>query len=176
MLSSLLVRPRLTFRPIVADVHWANVLTTFDFVFRLKIIVVDAHVRTGLGRLLLLRSLTAMMRRLCRSIGSVACCLRRRVSLWRLLVRFNDTFTTAAVRKDASIARSAHTLYTKAHLAVSKFRVFMAALRSSCGHYIFLLCFLSSLFFFLFFSSPNLSGRRLDVYHTSTYGVALVRI
>jgi len=27
-----------------------------------------------------------------------------------------------------------------------------------------------------FFSSPNLSGRRLDVYHTSTYGVALVRI
>jgi len=27
-----------------------------------------------------------------------------------------------------------------------------------------------------FFSSPNLSGRRLDVYHTSTHGVALVRI
>ena len=32
--------------------------------------------------------------------------------------------------------------------------------------------FLSS----IFFSSPNLSGRRLDVYHTSTHGVALVRI
>jgi len=33
-------------------------------------------------------------------------------------------------------------------------------------------------FFFLsfFFSAPNLSGRRLDVYHTSTHGVALVRI
>ena len=30
--------------------------------------------------------------------------------------------------------------------------------------------------FFLFFSWPNLSGRRLDVYHTSTHGVALVRI
>jgi len=29
---------------------------------------------------------------------------------------------------------------------------------------------------FLFFSSPNLSGRRLDVYHTSAHGVALVRI
>ena len=28
----------------------------------------------------------------------------------------------------------------------------------------------------LFFSSPKLSGRRLDVYHTSTHGVALVRI
>ena len=27
-----------------------------------------------------------------------------------------------------------------------------------------------------FYSSPNLSGRRLDVYHTSTHGVALVRI
>jgi len=27
-----------------------------------------------------------------------------------------------------------------------------------------------------FFSSPNLSCRRLDVYHTSTHGVALVRI
>jgi len=30
--------------------------------------------------------------------------------------------------------------------------------------------------FFLLFSSPNLSGHRLDVYHTSTHGVALVRI
>ena len=32
--------------------------------------------------------------------------------------------------------------------------------------------------FFLssFFPSPNLSGRRLDVYHTSTHGVALVQI
>ena len=39
---------------------------------------------------------------------------------------------------------------------------------SSCGYF-----YLSS---FFFFSSPNLSGRRLDVYHTSTHGVALVRI
>ena len=40
---------------------------------------------------------------------------------------------------------------------------------------IFLHCdfYLSS---FFFFSSPNLSGRRLDVYHTSTHGVALMRI
>jgi len=30
--------------------------------------------------------------------------------------------------------------------------------------------------FCLFFSSPNLSGRRSDVCHTSTHGVALVRI
>jgi len=34
------------------------------------------------------------------------------------------------------------------------------------------------LFFYLssFFSSPDLSGRTLDVYHTLTHGVALVRI
>jgi len=44
----------------------------------------------------------------------------------------------------------------------------MAALRSRCGHYI--------LWFYLLFSSPNLSRRRLDVCHTSTHGVALVRI
>jgi len=50
----------------------------------------------------------------------------------------------------------------------------MAALRSRCGHYIFVLWFL--LFCFFFFSSPNLSGCRLDVYRTSTLGVALVRI
>jgi len=49
-------------------------------------------------------------------------------------------------------------------------QVIMATLRSRCGHYIFALWFLS-IFFFYF--SPNLSGRRLDVYHTSTHGVAL---
>jgi len=50
----------------------------------------------------------------------------------------------------------------------------MAALGSRCGHYIFALWFLS--IFYLFYSSPNLSGRRLDFYHTSTHGVAPVRI
>jgi len=38
----------------------------------------------------------------------------------------------------------------------------MAALRSRCGHSILQLWFLS-------FSSPILSGCRLDVYHTSTH-------
>jgi len=33
-----------------------------------------------------------------------------------------------------------------------------------------------SSFFFFLFSSPNLSGRRVDVYHTSTHCVALVEI
>jgi len=38
--------------------------------------------------------------------------------------------------------------------------------------------YISMLWFVLssFFSSPNLSGRRLDVYHTLAHGVALVRI
>jgi len=39
----------------------------------------------------------------------------------------------------------------------------MAALRSRCGHYIFALWFLFSSFFL---SSPNLSRRRVDVYHS----------
>ena len=49
----------------------------------------------------------------------------------------------------------------------------MAALWNRAGHYIFA----PVVSFFLlsfFFSSPNLSGRRSDVYHTSTHGVALV--
>jgi len=50
----------------------------------------------------------------------------------------------------------------------------MAALRSRCGHYIFALCSFFLSFFFL--SSPNLSRRTLDVCHTCTHGVALVRI
>ena len=50
----------------------------------------------------------------------------------------------------------------------------MAALWNRTGHYIFMLWFLSSIFYL--FSSPNLSDRKLDVYHTSTHGVALVRI
>jgi len=52
--------------------------------------------------------------------------------------------------------------------------VFMVALWNRADHYIFVL-FLSS-FFFSFISSHNLNGQRLDVYHTSTYGVALVQI
>jgi len=64
----------------------------------------------------------------------------------------------------------------------------MAALRSRCGHYICVLFFMVALWnretiyiFMLwfvlllsFFSSPNLSSRRLDVYHTSAHGVVLV--
>ena len=56
--------------------------------------------------------------------------------------------------------------------------VFMVALCNRETIYIFILFLLSSFFFLLlsFFSSPNLSGQRLDVYHTLAHGVALVRI
>jgi len=51
----------------------------------------------------------------------------------------------------------------------------MATLWNRAGHDIFALWFLS-FFVLLFLSSPNLSSHRLDVYHTSTHGVALVQI
>jgi len=50
----------------------------------------------------------------------------------------------------------------------------MVALWNRADHYIFMLWFV--LLRLSFFSSPNLSRRRLDVCHTSTHGVALVRI
>jgi len=52
----------------------------------------------------------------------------------------------------------------------------MTTVRSRCEHYIFVLWFLLSSSSIYLFSSPILSRRRLDVYHTSTHGVALVRI
>ena len=53
---------------------------------------------------------------------------------------------------------------------------FMVALCNRADHYIFILFLSFFLLSFFFFSSPNLSGRRLDVYHTLAHGVALVRI
>ena len=52
----------------------------------------------------------------------------------------------------------------------------VAALWNRAGHYIFALWFLLSSICFLLFSSPNQSRHILDVYHTSTHGVALVWI
>jgi len=52
--------------------------------------------------------------------------------------------------------------------------LFMATLCNRAGHIYFHAVVSSSSFFFFF--SPNLSSRRLDVYHTSAHGVALVQI
>jgi len=49
--------------------------------------------------------------------------------------------------------------------------LFMVALCNRADHIYFHVVSSSS----FFISSPNLSGRRLDVYHTFTHGVALVR-
>jgi len=65
-----------------------------------------------------------------------------------------------------------HSLSTRSDGVVS---FVMAALWNRAGHHIFILWFLSSSIFY-HFSSPNLSGRTLDVCHTSAHGVALVRI
>jgi len=54
-----------------------------------------------------------------------------------------------------------------------KLRLIMAALCNRGGALYF--CPVVS-FYLSFFSSPNLSGHRLDVYHTSTHDVALVQI
>jgi len=53
---------------------------------------------------------------------------------------------------------------------------FMAALYNRAGHIYFHPVVCTSFFFLFFLSSPNLSRRRLDVYHTCTHGVVLVRI
>jgi len=49
---------------------------------------------------------------------------------------------------------------------------FMVALWNRADHYIFILSFVLCIFL-SFFSSPNLSRRRVDVCHTCTHGVAL---
>ena len=61
-------------------------------------------------------------------------------------------------------------LYTRTNVVI------MVALCNRADHYIFPVISIFLLYSSFFFSSPNLSGRRLDVYHTSTHSVALVRI
>jgi len=55
-------------------------------------------------------------------------------------------------------------------------RALIMAAHSNGQAIIFLPCGFFCLLLSIFFSSPNLSGRRLDVYYTYTHGVALVRI
>ena len=57
--------------------------------------------------------------------------------------------------------------FKEIHLEFASLRLLVMA--TLCNIYIFILWFLLS-----FFPSPNFGGWRLDVYHTSTYGVALV--
>ena len=59
----------------------------------------------------------------------------------------------------------------KLHEGFDDWTVFMAAICNRAGHIYFHPVVCS-----FFLCSPNLSRRRLDVYHTCTHGVALVRI
>ena len=70
-------------------------------------------------------------------------------------------------------------VYTQWRQVANRRRSLMSAIASLWSPYgIGQAIIFSSCFFLLsfFFSSPNLSGRRLDVYHTSAHGVAIVRI
>ena len=88
--------------------------------------------------------------------------------LWTLVGRRKHKFNH--IRQVAPLCSTTGRLTT---LKESPFLLVMVALYNRADHYIFIRC-LS--FFFFFFSSPNLSGRRLDVYHTMAPDVALVRI
>ena len=65
------------------------------------------------------------------------------------------------VLRDVAIAANFGTQSAITGFLWSPYVIGQTIIFSSCG------------FFFFFFSSPNPSGRRLDVYHTSTHGVAL---
>ena len=68
--------------------------------------------------------------------------------------------------------------FLSAFCCILRYRSLIMAALCNRGAIIFLPCsfFLPSFFLLSLFSSPTLSGRRLDVCHTSTHGVALVRI
>jgi len=61
---------------------------------------------------------------------------------------------------------SSYVFYCKVIVFMAPYGIGQVIIFLPCGFY------LSS----FFFSSPNLSGRRFDVYHTSTHDVAFVRI
>jgi len=76
------------------------------------------------------------------------------------------TLTTTPRRQEGIkgfIAPKYHALYLKGTFLWSPYGIGQTIIFLPCG-------------FFFLFSSPNLSGRRLDVRHTCTHGVALVRI
>jgi len=91
--------------------------------------------------------------------------VRRRLYSYRLYARF---FIATATEYEQEVVVNIHgqqTIYGRR----------LVALWNRADHYIFVLWFLSSSSIFSF-SWPDLSRRRLDIYHTSTHDVALVRI
>jgi len=91
---------------------------------------------------------------------------------WGIPPNFNG-FRVLAALLHGTLVIFMVALYNRADHYIFALWFLMAALGNRCGHYIFALWFV--LLPSLFCSSPNLSGRRLDVCHTWAR-VALVRI
>jgi len=79
-------------------------------------------------------------------------------------------------RKNASKALNYHYYVLLQILLSTVTTVLNAYFVNIYGRPLYLCPVVSFIFFLSFFTSPNLSGHRLDVYYTSTHGVALVRI
>ena len=85
-----------------------------------------------------------------------------------------DSLQTDTEQRKYRLVRSIFMAALRSRRGHYIFVLFMVDLWNRADHYIFILWFLS--IYLLLFSSPNLSGRTLDVYNTSTHVVALVRI
>jgi len=144
---------RCTISSITSGIHTTLVPQTFDWVTR-RWYVCDNCMTAGDRWALASMSCWAQW------LSEFSCCLCVTTSSWWLCTHQH-------------ILNHKLTFITQLQFGLNLFCSFViAALRSRCGHYIFALWFLLS----FFISSPNLSGLRVDVYHTCTHGVALVQI
>jgi len=92
-----------------------------------------------------------------------------------LKVRYNLNCVESTVKIQSSNEPKSEYTVSK---CISSFAITLVYMNQLVADIVFLPCglFLSSVFYFFFYSLPNLSGCRVDVYHTSTHGVALVQI
>jgi len=110
-------------------------------------------------------------------IGPVVWCTPANFNGFRILAALLHGTPAVGVSRNCGIEQRAPPIFGRAAITLgigptSSFGYYLwPPWRSRCIHCILVLFLLVS-----FISSPNLSGRRLDVYHTSTHGVALVRI
>ena len=99
------------------------------------------------------------------------------VTRWQSHMYNRFWHSVSSSQSDTSTDKNNVNSALKSVFNIIKLKFLIVALCNRADHYIFMLWFVLSSFFLLsFFSSPNLSGRRLDVYHTLAHGVALVRI
>ena len=106
---------------------------------------------------------------LCPWLGPAPACWRKAAS--HRLSAARGTGVRSQRRRSVPYLWPPHVIGQAIYIFMLWFLLLMVAL---CN-YIFALWFLS-IYLSFFYSSLNLSGHRLDVYHTSTHGVALVQI